>query len=180
VAWEADFDDGTAQGFKIENGGGGFPGGAGWAVTAKCAVFSPPNSMYYGVQEGGGFIPECTYEMPFPFPGLPNSGVVTSPEIQLPAFPTQLSFQVMADISASAQEDTLVLEVVSGGVPKSIWSKSALPKLDVNFHLVTLSLSQFSGKKITLRWSFDATAGNGYPGKGVSLDDISITGVCQP
>ena len=180
--WERDFDDGTNQGFVIDNsGGGGLPGlDIGWGVSNACGSHSQPFALYYGA--AAGMLGNCIYDMAFPFP-MPTSGTATSPAITLPdSQAIQLNFWIVTDIQAGSNVDALSLSVLKGQQATVVWDKSDISwSLGDTWHKVPFSLSDFAGEEIRLRWSFDTmgTQGDGNK-KGVLLDDISISSVCAP
>ncbi len=123
----------------------------------------------------------CSYILAFPgLPmELPSEGTATSKDIVLP--PTQdytLTFQVTADVAAGAG-DILELQVMEGGSPTVVWSKSDLPDgVGTQWQSASADLSAFAGKTVKLRFSF-ATDGTGTGGMGIIVDDISLTADCN-
>lgn len=140
--------------------------------------------MYYG---STGMMGACTYGidlgLPLPIP-IPLSGTVTSEQMTLPADQGYtFTFFVQADIAAAANADLLSLEVLESGAATEVWSKADLgaPNIGPTWSGVTLDLSAYAGKTISLRYSFDNLSANPVPGgKGVFLDDLSLTADCNP
>jgi len=187
--WQKNFDDGTDQGFVLENTFllplPGFDG-LGWIVTGDCGFNSEPAALYYGAVNGlMGMLPPCTYNMeleglPIPMP-MEHSGTATSELIGLmPGQPYLLSFQVMADISPADTADALFLEVVPEvGDAKTVWEKADLAgNIGPEWHAVELDLSDYAGQNIMLRFSFDSLGGEGTDGAGVLIDDIKLSADC--
>ncbi len=179
LVWQKNFDTGTAEGFTLQNSGGGpFPGmEGGWQVSDLCGSHSAPYALYFGM--GNGIFGQCIYSIGFPLPeGL--SGTATSPSIKLPAGTPALSFWYVADILPLANDDLLKLEVIKSGQASTLWSKNNVPQLGPNWQKANLSLAAWSGQTISLRWSFQTSGGQQAPGMGVLVDDILITNPCAP
>lgn len=179
--WEKDFDDGTEQGFTLENGGMGFPGmEVGWQVTGECGFHSDPAALYFG-SVGNPIFGNCTYSGGFPLPlPMPLSGTATSEELELPSGPISLSFWVVADIDAAPNADTLSLEVLTLLDDILVWDEDDVDwGFGDEWHKVTLDLSDWGGHDIRLRWSFDTLGGPNATGIGVLVDDIQVVADCD-
>jgi len=184
--WEKDFDSGGDQGFTFDNALGlgiGIPGfefSIGWQVSGDCGFNSSPAALYYGMT--AGLFGSCIYNIDLGFPlGLPNSGTATSAEFTLPEVQTYtLTLQMLADIQAGGAADTFSIEVVEGGAASAIWSKGDLGgNLGQTWHDVSLDLSDFAGKTVSLRFNFDTLGATGS-GVGILVDDILLTADCNP
>ena len=164
--------------------GGGIPGfdfSIGWKVAGECGFVSSPAALYYGMTEG--MFGSCMYtiNLGIPLP-LPNNGTATSKTMTLPAGQTYtLTFKVQADIAAEAASDTLELSVLVGNTPTTVWTKDDLKNgVGPNWEDVSVDVSEFAGKTISLQFAFDTAAGNSSEGVGVLVDDMSLTADCNP
>lgn len=177
----------------------------GWQPADGCGTHSPEYALYYGIAEAIdvtlAVIPACTYTvdimsllgggiggLPFPIDigdmlgDMNNSGTVTTPELVLPAGqPYHLNFWVMADLVADPVKDVFEVRVIDGENTVKVWDKAMLTGgVGPDFKQVSIDLGDtYAGKTVKIQFFFDA-AGSTPVGKGVAVDDISITADCNP
>ncbi|MBM4355392.1 MAG: hypothetical protein FJ109_16670, partial [Deltaproteobacteria bacterium] len=185
--WKQSFDAGDDGGFTFVNSmdmGIGIPGfdfAIGWKVAGDCGFVSSPAALYYGMTEGMFGACMYTINLGIPLP-LPNNGTATSKTMTLPATQTYtLTFKVQADIAAGNASDALDLNVMVGNTPTTVWTKADLKNgTGPNWEDVSVDLSEFAGKTISLQFSFDTLDGESSAGVGVLVDDMSLTADCNP
>jgi len=179
--WSRNFDDGSNGGFSFSwsgGGGGPFPGmEPKWQVTGLCGAHSAPNSLYYGMADGGGLLPQCTYSLPFmPITSLATA---TTPLITLPKGKVTLSFWTIIDIGPAPGE-TISLEIVPQSGPlATVWDNSDLPvPVGATWQKVTVNLGAYAGKTVQIRWIYSCNNATPAGTSGFFLDDILVTGGC--
>lgn len=159
----------TTEGF--ESGLNGYtPSAANGAVkwqSASILAYSGNNSLYYGD------VSKENYDN-----GAANSGSVTSPAVTLPSGQhASLSFWLYLDVEASDGFD--VLTVSANGT--ELWKKSSTTFAKTQYKQWTnieIDLSSFAGQSISFTFNFSTTDDWANTGKGVAIDDITLTTNC--
>ena len=160
-----------------------------WREDGNVA-FAGPASMYFG---NNGGTSHCGFNSPFG--DFVPDGTATIPGGQSQAFPTgvlalpegstvQLEFWARLDVRPAADVDVLQLFVLPGGDADAalVWDKSAVSSDDYgDWVLQTVDLSDFAGKSINLRWTFDVVSNQGCAGSGPRIDEVSLkVSACKP
>jgi len=165
------FDDGTLQGWVIDNTAGG--GGDGlWNISSDRSV-SPSSSLHYGNGIGG------TYNT-----GGRNSGTVTSPLFTVPATGGEMTFDVWREIEqfANGTWDELSVTILPGGTPPGTVEYSA--SIDGGtlgvFEPISIDLAAYAGTMVTVVFAFDTGDANFNDFEGIYVDNITIPGLVPP
>jgi len=143
-----------------------------WRYSDKRFVGDYPGAAYFGDLEGK------TYD---------NLGTaystLTSPEIQVPNYgDMQLSFWVFMDVDPEPTFNTFWLDVVptDGITPeRKVFEKSPQMTFGAWVEVKGISLKDFKGMAIKLRFTFDGIHHEGTPtGTGIWIDSIRAEKVC--
>jgi len=155
------FDDGTTQGWTIDNSAG--PGGTGlWNVDNSRSV-STSYSLHYGRGSGSDYAV-----------GGRHSGSVTSPSIVLPSSGTMnLEFEVWREVETSTHgEDAFEVSILPSG--DLLYSVAADGGTGGVFESISIDLSAYAGDTVEIVFSFDTGDGANNNFEGVYVDDVSI------
>jgi pyroglutamyl-peptidase len=159
--FEADFEDGSTQGWGIIGSGDGVGWtlvGQGGAGDSKALRYFDPTFNDYGQQGGHGA----------------TKGTATTGYISLPAGKRALlSFDLYMDTEAGKQYDTLAVEV--GG--KEVWRKdgpgSAVAQK--TWQRVLVDLTSLAGQTVQVGFTFDTVDGHENLGQGVWIDNVVVS-----
>ncbi len=137
----------------------------GWQVWLSATQkTSGKGALYYGSPATGTF-------------DFGSSSGTATWKVALPTAKTlALKGQIRMDTESSSTYDKLTIQVVAGGAPVTIWSKSST--YIGKFAPIDLNLSSYAGKAIELRFYFTTVDGAGNSGAGVFIDDLEITRSC--
>jgi hypothetical protein len=152
-------------------------------------------ALYYGnvlgldALIGGSTTPSYMPSSGGGFPGLPGTGTgtsgppvstATSPEVTLPEgqFPA-LHFWVYLDIESDPARDLFTVSAVVDGNATVVWDKTAVDVADYKtWKEVTVDVSAFAGRKVTMLFSYDAVVAPEQPLEGIYVDDLSLAVTC--
>lgn len=155
------FDDGTTEGWTIDNTAG--PGQDGlWNVDNSRST-SPSYSLHYGRGSSSD------YDI-----GGRHSGTVTSPSITLPSSGTMdLELEVWREVEVSIHgEDAFTVSILPSG--DLLYSVAADGGTGGVFESISLDLSAYAGDTVQIVFSFDTGDGQNNGFEGVYVDDVSI------
>ena len=167
----------TGQAFNED-----FEGGHSWTTTgywhlAASSSCAPPgyssavHAMYYG-RDG-----HCNYYAPGN-PGSRNSGTLTSPNITGLTGVSTLQFKFFRDVEkARGSYDVVSVDVLVGTTPTNVYRKTSATSSSASWlRTKPISLAQFAGQTIKLRFTFDTMDGRfNIDYTGWLVDDIVIT-----
>ncbi|MEJ7601014.1 MAG: M20/M25/M40 family metallo-hydrolase [Kofleriaceae bacterium] len=159
-----------------------FEGGHSWTTTgywhlatsSSCAppgYASPTHAMYYGRDA------QCNYYAPGS-PGSRNSGTLTSPNITGLTGVSTLAFKFYRDVEkARGSYDVVSVDVVVGATATNVYRKTSATSSSASWlRTKPISLAQFAGQTIKLRFTFDTIDGRfNIDYKGWLVDDIVVT-----
>ncbi len=160
--------DGPGEGVSVVDT---VKGGIGWNFSSARSV-SGGISLYFGDPT------TLTYAN-----GKQVAGTATLPPLPVPQTagvnPTA-SFWLWMDTEASAGFDMLTVNVLDGAATVPIWNSDAmLSTTHGSWQRITLDVSGWAGKSVTLQFAFDSIDGNVNAFEGVYVDEIEIsTGCC--
>jgi DNA-binding beta-propeller fold protein YncE len=165
VPLHADFEGGSADPFELDPAG---PDGIGWHVMP--APVGTGNALVFGDATGSGYDD-----------GDRVFGTATSPWVMLPAdVSLELAFRTWQDVESVPGQDPFQVEAVTREGSTSVaWSRPAGFAMRT-WKTVSVDLSAMAGRTIRLRFRFDTVDGTANAGRGVIVDDVGITGPCQP
>ncbi len=140
-----------------------------WQVTDAGLSESAPSALYYG--DLGNMNYDCGH----------NAGTATSQPLSLAAgYPFELRFKVYLGTEQGKYYDGFWVEVVADGTPYTVWDKGAVSSAAYNqWTEQVVDLSAFAGHGVQLRFQFDTFDAFTNTGKGVFLDDITVTSPCE-
>ncbi|MBM4397617.1 MAG: hypothetical protein FJ087_18255 [Deltaproteobacteria bacterium] len=193
------FEDGLPAGWLVAVGDKNGP--VTWSVVdsrhakgAKSLYFGDPtcHTYYNGALDG-----DCKPVDPSGKDAGRVFGAVTTPKFELP--PTKglqmawfalysLVEPAFPGLPPEAQSDILKVFVVTDPGEESedtevVFSSLDLPtpkQTDGRFRLVTVDLSDWNGKEIALKLSFESSDGSNNHFEGVYVDDLAVFSVCKP
>jgi len=154
------FDDGTTQGWTIDNTAGA--GDGLWNINSSRSV-SPPFSLHYGTGTGGDYVT-----------GGRNAGTVTSPSFVVPATGGALTFEVWREIEtfATGNWDEFSVSILpSGTVEYAVSIDGGTMGL---FEPIFIDLAAYAGMSIQVVFAFDTGDANFNNFEGIYVDDITI------
>ncbi|MGI9602997.1 MAG: choice-of-anchor J domain-containing protein [Acidimicrobiales bacterium] len=155
------FDDGTTEGWTIDNTAG--PGKDGlWNIDNSRST-SASYSLHYGRGSSSDYAI-----------GGRHSGSVTSPSIALPSSGTMnLEFEVWREVeTASGGEDAFEVSILPSG--DLLYSAAADGGTGGVFESISIDLSAYAGDTIEIVFTFDTGDGTNNNFEGVYVDDVSI------
>lgn len=154
-----------------------FEGAANWTKTglwhmvnnSTCATpgySSPTHAMYFGIDG------QCNYSN-----GARVQGTITSPTITGVSASSALRFKYFRGVErANGAYDVTSLEVLRGTAVVTVWSKSSTEASATTWQdSGSISLSQFAGQSIQLRFKFDSKDSQFNTFKGFLVDDVVVT-----
>ncbi len=140
-------------------------------VTGKKA-HSGSSSLYYGNPAAGNYDDN----------GAVSTGDVSwKTAFSLPAGEKlSFSFWLWMDTESGSYDNLTVQVVEAGALPSKAWDKSvATPSVTMqNWQQITVDLSAWAGKSVTVTLHFDTVDSIANGSEGVYLDDISLTRTC--
>jgi len=132
-----------------------------------------PSGLFVLTTEGGsqmfrlGSVSQDNYDV-----GSRPVGTLTSPAFALPSLgQTSVSWEQLVDVESGAEYDRAWLEVSSGGSWTTLWQKDASSSL---FQTQSVSLADYAGQTVTLRFQFDAVDDQGNDTRGWFIDDVMV------
>ncbi|MFO0746766.1 MAG: hypothetical protein U1F43_14005 [Myxococcota bacterium] len=138
----------------------------GWQVVASADAQSPPSLLYYGHKT-----------LHFYETGGRNSGTAVTPFVRVPdGVQLDLSFDILADVEASATRDVLTVEALVGGELVPLLTKADL--VLGSWQPIDIDLSWAAGQLVQVRFVFDTIDGVANTRRGVFLDDVRILSSC--
>ncbi|MEM9466585.1 MAG: hypothetical protein AAGA90_14525 [Actinomycetota bacterium] len=161
------FDDGTTEGWTIDNTAGA--GNGLWNVDNGRSV-SPSFSLHYGNGVGG------TFET-----GGRNAGTVTSPSVTIPAVgPVDLEFEVWREVEvfASGTWDEFSVSILPTG--DVLYARSRDGGTSGVFESVSIDLSAYAGDTVQIVLAFDTGDGAFNDFEGIYVDNITVPGASAP
>lgn len=90
-----------------------------------------------------------------------------------------LTFQVYRSGSIVSANDVLSVIVVAGTAEAAVWSSMDHPVADGVFSLVSVDLSAFEGRTVSLVLEFDSRSAFATDYEGVWIDDLKVAGQCR-
>ncbi|MBM4387245.1 MAG: hypothetical protein FJ088_05865, partial [Deltaproteobacteria bacterium] len=150
--------------FSISDDGSGVK----WNVT-DFKFKSAPRSLMFGTA-GQGF-----------GEGKTVTGNALSPEITLPDNAViHLSFALYLDVETDPAKDKFTVSVVENYNPVAVFTKESVPEVAYKkwFDVSAIDVSDYKGKKVKIRFSFDSVDSGNNSGAGVFVDDILVKKVC--
>jgi len=166
ILFTVNFNDGTTGGFDFVNS----DDLVGWTID-DYRYHSYTYSLYYGNPD------TRNYHAGDPDFGEPNYGFATSPLIHLPADKeATLDFWVYLDIESdwTAYDLFDVMVIDENGVETAVWSKPANQSFYKNWQHVLVSLADFIGQDIKIRFAFDTVDAILNETEGIYVDDIVV------
>ena len=169
-----DFEQGPG-GFDVDNTGGTQLGM--WHPSLGRRMdgllnHSVDRNFYYGKAEtafgGGNYVT-----------GFDHQGVITSPEIQLPACGASLlSFSYLLDTRPQLNRDFVEVQIQVGDNITTILSRAdgSLPETGNRWLTATADLSAFAGMNVRVRFSFDTGDPVIIDPEGWYVDDVKVIG----
>ncbi|MCY2954351.1 MAG: C39 family peptidase [Planctomycetota bacterium] len=141
-----------------------------WHATTRGSIIPLLNrKMWYGVERTGD------YDVG------DSAGYFETKNISVPSGPSALSFSYLADVEASALADAIYVQVydVVDETFTTVLSKGNGLVNDTSGKYVqaTADLSQFAGKVIRVRWTFDTRGSLNNTGEGWLVDTIGLWGL---
>lgn len=155
-----DFDDGTTQGWVIDNTAGS--GNGLWNINAGRSV-SPSFSLHYGTGIGGNYNT-----------GTTNSGTVTSPPFTVPSVGGFLTFEIWREVEVfgSGTWDEFSASILpSGTVEYAVSRDGGTGGL---FEPISIDLGVYAGSTIQVVFAFDTGDANFNNFEGIWVDNVSI------
>ncbi len=178
IVFQTDFESGTA-GFTVDNTGGRNAGMWHYSVGRRrdnLPNHTPDSSFYYGLFEtatGGG-----RYDL-----SLSHQGLLTSPEISLPACgESSVSFNYLLDTRTPLDLDYVELRIDNGVNVDVVLSRAdgTLPETGNAWRTAVADLSNYAGQTIQLVFSFDTGEDVFIDPEGWYVDDILVAATeCQ-
>ena len=131
-------------------------------VAPALGYSSPTHAFYYGQDT------TCNYATGT----SPNTGTLTSPSITGITAQSTLSFSYYLGTEGTPGYDTATVSAVVGGVLTTL---QTLTTNDASWHPVTgISLAQFAGQTIQIRFTFNTVDGYTNNLKGWLVDDLAV------
>lgn len=157
------FDDGTTEGWTIDNTAG--VGNGLWNVANDRSV-SASFSLHYGTGTGGNYVT-----------GGRNSGSVTSPSFTVPATgPVLLEFDVWREVEtyANGNWDEFSVSILPAGT--TLYSVARDGGTGGVFEHITIDLAGFAGDTVQLSFFFDTADANFNTFEGIYVDNVIVPG----
>ena len=154
------FDDGTTEGWVIDNGAGA--GNGLWNVNNSRSV-SPTSSLHYGTGFGGNYDT-----------GTRNAGTVTSPSFVVPASGGALSFDIWREVEVfgSGTWDEFSVSILpSGTVEYAVSRDGGTGGL---FEPISIDLAAYAGTSIQVVFAFDTGDAQFNNFEGIYVDNVMI------
>lgn len=160
------FDDGTTEGWVIDNTAGS--GNGLWNVNNGRST-SPSFSLHYGTGVGGNYNTGGT-----------NSGTVTSPAFTVPAAGGDLTFNVWREVEnfGSGSWDEFSVSILpSGTVEYAVAIDGGTGGV---FEPITIDLAAYAGQAIQVVFAFDTGDANFNNFEGIYVDDVTVPCTLPP
>ncbi|MFT5431573.1 MAG: hypothetical protein ACI9OJ_002270, partial [Myxococcota bacterium] len=159
----AEFDTGLLpSGWIVENTGAF----AGWQVVSGKNATTGTGSLYYGNPALWNYDND----------GVANAGTAETRTFVVPNTPNPvLRFRFWRDIEGFSGFDSLRLVLATDGT--KLWDKSSEP-INKAWHNVLISLADYAGETISVRWEFDTFDTANNKTTGVFIDSVRVLG-CQ-
>jgi len=158
------FDDGTTEGWAIDNNAG--VGNGLWNVSSARSP-SGSFSLHYGTGTGGNFVGT----------GGRNSGSVTSPSFTVPSSgPVLLEFDIWREVEVfgSGTWDEFSVSILPAGT--TLYAVSRDGGTGGAFEHITIDLAGFAGQTVQLSFFFDTGDANFNTFEGIYVDNVLVPG----
>ena len=159
-----DFESGIATGWNLV--GSDPKKSVGWRVCKKRSKSPGSYSLCY--------CDVANYD--YDSPGTPNNGTATMPMIKLNPKNAALTFWLYFDVERLSSFDVFSVEIDDGMTTIEVWESK--PRKMRSWEEVKIDLSAYSGKNISIRFSFDTVDQNSNSGEGVYIDDVLLYHGC--